>query len=92
MRTFALSALAAAALSVAVPAMSLADISADVRHDLGFDVTSIPSNPVAVRQFMATLPPQGQRAVIGGCQNYLQHPQDVTTPATIPFCQTLIYG
>ncbi len=88
-RMFAPAAVAAVALSFALPTLAQADWGDD-GFDLGISVKNVARTQAAVDQFLSGLKPDVQRAVMGGCQNYVAHPGGAHSPATVPFCQLAV--
>jgi hypothetical protein len=83
---FAPAAIAAVAFSVALPAVASADW-ADDGSDLGISIKTVARTQDAVDHFLSSLKPDVLRAVLGGCQNYVAHPNGAHSIATVPFCQ-----
>jgi len=88
-RIFAPAAVAAVALSFALPTIALAS-PGDDGFDLGVAVGGVTHTPQGVEQFLSTLNPTAQRMVIGGCRTYVAHPAEATNAYTVPFCQMAI--
>jgi hypothetical protein len=85
-RIFAPAAVAAVALSFALPTVAFAD-HGDSTFDLGIGVEGVHRTQPAVDQFLSSLTPSVQKAVMGGCQTYVAHPSSATNPSTVPFCR-----
>ncbi len=62
------------------------------RFDLGVEVKDLPLDRSSIRQFMATLSPDGQRIMVTTCRNYLGRPNQVQSPRTLDFCAVLLRG
>jgi hypothetical protein len=88
-RIFAPAAVAAVALSFALPTIALAS-PGDDGFDLGVAVGSVAKTPAAVEQFLSTLNPTAERMVIGGCKSYVAHPAEASSAYTVPFCQIAV--
>ncbi len=84
-RMFAPAAVAAVALSFALPTLAFAE-PGDDGFDLGVAVGSVNHTEQGVAQFLSSLAPEARQMVIGGCENYTAHPADATSPYTVPFC------
>jgi hypothetical protein len=61
-----------------------------IYFDLGIDVTQLPRNVADARKYLAAQAPETQRALIGACTTYLQHPADAQMPETLVFCAAII--
>jgi hypothetical protein len=56
---------------------------------LGIDISSVGGSSAAVGQFLAQLPPDTLRGVIGGCQTAVTS-QSGYAPAVVGFCRTAL--
>jgi hypothetical protein len=73
--------------------LGLADPSAGTTiFDLGIDVSGVPHTATAVKQFIGTLQPETQSAVMGACEQFMQDPSDITSPDTYAFCSSAVRG
>ncbi len=92
-RFFAPAAVAAVAMSLALPAFAAigdSPDSSDTSFDLGINVSSVPATPAATKAFVQAMSPEERQGIIGGCQNYVKHPEAAQSPETLPFCQALV--
>jgi hypothetical protein len=89
-RIFAPAAIAAVALPLALPTASFADSTfSNPGFDLGVNVTGI-HTPAAAQNFLMSLSPTTQRAVMGGCRNYVANPANAMEASTLPFCEAAL--
>lgn len=61
-----------------------------IYFDLGIDVTQLPRNVADAKKYLAAQVPETQRALIGACTTYLEHPADAQMPETLVFCSAII--
>jgi hypothetical protein len=60
--------------------------------DLGIDVSAVPLTTSAVDAYIASLPPETQAAVMGGCDTYMQYPTSAQDISTLSFCRIAVGG
>jgi hypothetical protein len=105
-RLFVPAAFAAVAFAV-LPTFALADdtdnpptdngltagaVSPGTTFDLGIDVTGVPHSAAAVRSFISGLESPTQSAVMGACENFMEHPSSAQSPETYAFCSNAVRG
>jgi len=54
--------------------------------DLGIDISWAGRTTASVQQYMASLPPETQRAIMNACEHYMLYPTSAQELDTIPFC------
>jgi hypothetical protein len=84
--TIVAAALAAASLSFAF-SPAFAASNAELRSELGIDITDAGNTHAQVQRFLASLEPDARRAVLDGCRHFLAEPIQAHQSTTIPFCK-----
>jgi hypothetical protein len=84
----------ATALSFAVPSFAAVNFPDESRNgttfDLGVDVSTVPLNARAVDSYIASLEPETQAAIMGGCHTYMDYPSSAKSLDTISFCRIAV--
>ena len=62
----------------------------DTTFDLGINVGGVALNAKAVAAFLKSKAPETRAAIMGGCETYVKHPEDVRSIRTLNFCELAV--